>query len=471
MSSYNTVYRTTGSLPGPSPAMQAYLRQLEYEESHRRNQTYMSARRETPRQPTATVSARQIGGGPPPVQVPGTPEWWFNNAAKDALVSAAFAGAGEIVKDAARATVPAGEIMTPTGMVPASKAGYVAIHPGRAAAVVAKPFKWAYGTPDVGTRRGAFQAASAEYREAVRQATSILKKQDASVALTGQTEAGKTTLAQLPAKAETDLVAKAARVRAISEGKGPVFVPNQETHWIRGPMLKVFRNPAYAKEIAKVGPFIAPAPAVNGGWIKHTGDFVKRTAMPFHGQGTIPRGLSYIVRRFGLGRELPWVPNPESAAGAFLHWMTSPNAMAAAITGYGAYRMATRPWRQRKEDADLAGQSVVTAPPEQPAAPEPGDVDRVVDAASVAQIRLDYQRTKDVAARDAAIERLPPEVRTAAYEAARRAQFSVKYPGMDYDAAKSNPSNAAAMRAFDEEFGRTGTNDWITADFGTGGQR
>lgn len=554
MSSYNTVYRTTGSLPGPSPEMQAYLRQLAYEESRRRNQTYMSARRETPRRPTATISARQIGGGPPPVQVPGTPEWWLNSAAKDALVTAAFAGAGEIVKDATRAMVPAGEIMTPSGMVPASKAGYVAIHPGKAAAVVTKPVKWAYGTPDVGTRRAVFDTAAKEYvaaqaealpsalekttaaavnadtavalsRDAVGAATaaeqaakanlsaastavndvmsprsvsfagpkasgvaaaeaqaaesaamrtavrSSLQRQEASAMLTSAEESAK---AAAVGRVEADIAAKAARVHAISEGKGPVFVPNQETHWVRGPMLKVFKNPAYAKEIAKGSPLIAPAPKVDvwllgQGKAAHVWDFVKRTAMPFHGQGTIPRGLSRIVR--GIGRELPWVPNPESAAGAFLHWMTSPNAMAAAITGYGAYRMATRPWRQRKEDADLAGQNAVTAPPEQPAAPAPGDVDRVVDTASVTQIRLDYQRTKDVAARDAAIERLPPEVRTAAYEAARRAQFSVKYPGMDYDAAKSNPSNAAALRAFDEEFGRTGTNDWITADFGTGGQR
>lgn len=184
----------------------------------------------------------------------------------------------------------------------------------------------------------------------------------------------------------------------------------------------------------------------------------------------------------GLFRTLsPWKANTLNPAGRFLHYITSPNMPAASlgsvVTAVGGMAVTRKVGQMlglvradkgvESRHGDMANRARPMMPSAIPmdAPVQRSAVDRQVDRTGLQQIRADYRRTGDKVAFEAALNRLPEQVRTGLLDEARNRAFTKYYPHTrGYEHAKSNPKNQPYIEAFDRAFDEVGLSGWAAWD-------
>lgn len=287
------------------------------------------------------------------------------------------------------------------------------------------------------------------------------------------------------------IAAARARLDKVGQARqGPVFQPNEE---IWGPALRFYRaivrkyprgnrflgDPRFNRFIKEMQPLISKyGPQVS----KETfSTYLGRAIRAFYptGNNSVARGVSAGLH--GLIRALsPVKANPLNPMGRVLHYLTSPNSMAliglTTLWGTGALRRVGQMLGLVSSDEDRArklyrpdsrpavsSRSAVSSSAER-SADLRSVVDRQVDSTGLQQIREDYRRTGDKAAFEAALDRLPEQVRTGLLDEARKRVFAKYFPYTSYERVKSNPRNSSYIEAFDKAFDEVGLSGWAAWD-------
>lgn len=92
----------------------------------------------------------------------------------------------------------------------------------------------------------------------------------------------------------------------------------------------------------------------------------------------------------------------------------------------------------------------------------PSEVDVSNAEIAFGQIRANYKRTGDAAARDRDLARLDPAFIDMQVDIAKRARFNNQYPVVDYDTAVKSDKWKTRLDALDSEFNQRSRYDWIT---------
>lgn len=475
------------------------------------------------------------------------PEMWVADAlAAKGLVQLGARGAANGLRWASRGSwfgPRAAEEMISVGgkMVPASKAGYVEFGP--ASVPGSRVVKHMWGAEDSGSRIGRIAAAQRQ-RVAARK---NLRDIRADAGGRGLSAAEESAAQKVPAALEEyekwSRLQYLEKTRGLAEGprlpgtdplplEGPPVAGAAQKHMAEAAKVLEAQQvnlekaaevldkaaPEIAeqskKAMAQVADATAELKALNGTpWWKavrlnqnsHIWRFgeAKKTADPLlspstggglnylnflTGRGVPPRAVSGLMR--GIGRELlPFEFDTASRLGAVMHWLTSPNAVSAAMTFVAGKRMARwageklgwiSPASESKLVQENNARAVVpahdvpmTTPASAGSAPQAAPTtDQVVDRVSMDFIRrkyasmAGYDRVAAAAERDRLLASLPDEVRQSAVDDVRERVFKMHHPGASYRALRAGgDKNKAVLDRFDADvFGTRSENDWLTED-------
>lgn len=322
--------------------------------------------------------------------------------------------------------------------------------------------------PDLAARGAALAKDLPHAREGMEKAVQVLRTQQANIDKAAEVlDKAAPEIAEQSKKAMAQIEAATAELKALNDTPWWKAVRlNQNSHiWRFGEAKKT------------ADPLLSPG---TGGGLNYLNFFT--------GRGVPPRAVSGLMR--GIGRELlPFEFDTASRLGAVMHWLTSPNAVSAAMTFVAGKRVARWAgeklgWISPASESELVQENnaraavpahdvPMTAPAPAGSAPQAAPTtDQVVDRVSVDFIRrkyasmAGYDRAAAAAERDRLLASLPDEVRQSAVDDVRERVFKMHHPGASYRALRAGgDKNKAVLDRFDADvFGTRSENDWLTED-------